>query len=128
MRRYYKVDPAETFDAEGFFHTGDLGFVDADGRLHFERRLKDVIKTGGINVSPAEVEAALQGVPGVGAAHVFALPDADRGEVVAAALVVADPDSFDRDTAAAWWAEHLPAHKRPRPIPGAHRGGGPDDR
>jgi fatty-acyl-CoA synthase len=113
MRRYYKVDPAETFDAEGFFHTGDLGFVDADGRLHFERRLKDVIKTGGINVSPAEVEAALQGVPGVGAAHVFALPDADRGEVVAAALVVADPDSFDRDTATAWWAEHLPAHKRP---------------
>jgi fatty-acyl-CoA synthase len=113
MRRYYKVDPAETFDAEGFFHTGDLGFVDADGRLHFERRLKDVIKTGGINVAPADVEAALQAVPGVEAAHVFALPDADRGEVVGAALVVADPAAFDPDAAVAWWAEHLPAHKRP---------------
>jgi fatty-acyl-CoA synthase len=113
MRRYYKVDPAETFDADGFFHTGDLGWVDADGRLHFERRLKDVIKTGGINVTPADVEAALQGVPGVEAAHVFALPDDDRGEVVGAALVVADPAGFDHEAATAWWSEHLPAHKRP---------------
>ncbi len=113
MRRYYKVDPAETFDAEGFFHTGDLGFVDAEGRLHFERRLKDVIKTGGINVSPAEVESALQGLPGVEVAHVFAVPDADRGEVVGAALVVTDPATFDAGAATTWWAEHLPAHKRP---------------
>ena len=116
MRRYYKVDPAETFDAEGYFHTGDLGFVDAEGRLHFERRLKDVIKTGGINVSPAEVEAALHGVPGVEAAHVFGVPDADRGEVVGAALVVVDPATFDADAATSWWAEHLPAHKRPARI------------
>ena len=113
MRRYYKVDPSETFDADGFFHTGDLGYLDAEGRLHFERRLKDVIKTGGINVSPAEVESALQSIPGVEAVHVFALPDAERGEVVGAALVVSDPETFDREVATAWWAEHLPAHKRP---------------
>ncbi len=89
MLRYYKVDPATTFDADGFFHTGDLGHVDQDGRVHFERRLKEVIKTGGINVSPADVEAALVSIEGVDAAYAFALPAGDRGEDVGAALVTA---------------------------------------
>ena len=56
---YYR-DPehnARAFDAEGYFLTGDLGMLDAAGRLHFRGRLKDLIKAGGINISPLEVEA-----------------------------------------------------------------------
>ena len=68
MRGYYKVDPATTFDDDGFFPTGDLGFVDDDGRLHYAQRLKDLIKTAGVNVSPAEIEAVLCRIDGIDAA------------------------------------------------------------
>jgi fatty-acyl-CoA synthase len=91
LRRYYKVDPATTFDADGFFPTGDLGVLRDDGRLVFLRRLKDTIKTGGINVSPAEVEEALRRIPGVAEAYAFGIPSVDRGEDVAAAVVPGSP-------------------------------------
>src|SRR5438094_393523 len=84
---YYRHPPAECFDAEGFFHTGDLGQLDERGALHFLGRLKDVIKTAGVNVAAAEVEAALLAHPAVGAAHVVGVPDPARGENVAAFVV-----------------------------------------
>src|SRR6185369_16571052 len=59
MEGYYKVPRTSTFDAEGFFTTGDRGYFDADGNLHFGGRLKDVIKTAGVNVAAVEVEEAL---------------------------------------------------------------------
>jgi fatty-acyl-CoA synthase len=114
MRRYYKLDPSAIFDDEGFFHTGDLGHLDADGRVYFGQRIKDTIKTGGINVSPAEVEAALVRLEGVDAAHAFPLPSGEKGEVVGAALVVAagrepgDAEILDH------CREALPGHKRPQ--------------
>ena len=52
MLGYLRVPAEEAFDPEGYFHTGDGGFVDADGRLHWQGRLNDIIKTGGANVSP----------------------------------------------------------------------------
>jgi len=84
---YCRQGPAECFDAEGFFHTGDLGRLDERGALHFLGRLKDVIKTAGVNVAAAEVEAALLAHPAVGAAHVVGVPDPVRGENVAAFVV-----------------------------------------
>jgi len=87
---YYRQEPAECFDAEGFFHTGDLGRLDEDGALHFVGRLKDVIKTVGVNVAAAEVEAVLLAHPAVGAAHVVGVADARRGENVAAFVVLTD--------------------------------------
>src|SRR5262249_14442430 len=65
MEGYYKVSPATTFDAEGFFRTGDLGYFDAGGYLHFATRLKDVIKTAGVNVAAVEVEEVLARHPAV---------------------------------------------------------------
>jgi acyl-CoA synthetase (AMP-forming)/AMP-acid ligase II len=59
MRGYHKRDPETFLDADGFFHTGDAGFVDAEGLLHWTGRLSHMIKTGGANVSPLEVEGAL---------------------------------------------------------------------
>jgi fatty-acyl-CoA synthase len=85
---YYK-DPertAEAFDDEGYFHSQDLAKLDADGRLIYTGRLKDMLKVGGENVSAIEVEGYLVGHPAVNIAQVVAAPDAKYGEVAAAFL------------------------------------------
>jgi acyl-CoA synthetase (AMP-forming)/AMP-acid ligase II len=60
MRGYYKVDPELYLDADGFFRTQDGGWLDADGYLHWTGRLGNLIKTGGANVSPLEIERAVE--------------------------------------------------------------------
>ena len=89
---YYK-DPernAAAFDGEGFFLSGDLGFVDGDGRLYFRGRIKEMVKTGGINVAPLEVEEVLLGHDSVEQAYVVGLPDPRREEILAAVVVLKD--------------------------------------
>jgi fatty-acyl-CoA synthase len=83
---YYK-DPeatAKAIDPDGWFHTGDLGFLDAEGRLVFAGRLKDMLKVGGENVAAVEVEDYLARHPAVNMAQVVAAPDARYTEVPAA--------------------------------------------
>ncbi|MEZ4331782.1 MAG: class I adenylate-forming enzyme family protein [Myxococcota bacterium] len=87
------VDPAATaaaFDDAGWFRTGDLGFVDADGYLTITGRLKDVIIRKGENVSAVEIEDILYAHPRVADVAVIGLPDASRGELVCA-IVTARP-------------------------------------
>ncbi|MGH4015773.1 MAG: AMP-binding protein [Pseudonocardiaceae bacterium] len=81
---------AATF-RDGWLLTPDLGRLDEQGQLQVLGRTDDVIVTGGVNVTPAEVEAVLTGLPGVAAACVVGLPDAEWGERIAAAVVPADP-------------------------------------
>lgn len=83
---YYKdeVKNRTTFDDNGLFHTGDSAVLHADGRLEFLGRLRELIKTAGFNVSPAEVEATLLTHTAVAEAYVVGVPDEERGEVVAA--------------------------------------------
>jgi len=81
---------AEAIDAEGWFYTGDLGTIEQDGTVTFKGRIKEMIKTGGINVTPADVEELLQTYPGVQQAIVVGVPDPVRDEIVAA-LVVTKP-------------------------------------
>jgi acyl-CoA synthetase (AMP-forming)/AMP-acid ligase II len=88
---YDGLSPSECFDADGWFHTGDLGRLDERGTMHFLGRIKDVIKTAGANVAAAEVEATLLRHPAVGAAHVVPVPAGARGEDVAAFVVVSRP-------------------------------------
>ncbi|MBW2275125.1 MAG: AMP-binding protein, partial [Deltaproteobacteria bacterium] len=116
MRGYYKIDPATIFDDEGFFRTGDLGFVDEEGRLHFERRIKDTIKTGGINVAPADIESKLVALAGVVAAHAFPLPSEEKGEVVGAALVVEPGAAPEPEAILAHCKEQLSGYKRPEGL------------
>ncbi|MEE8436118.1 MAG: AMP-binding protein [bacterium] len=89
MPGYYRDEErnAESFDGEGFFLSGDLGFYDPDGNLHFHGRIKEMVKTGGINVAPAEIEHFLAELPGVQEAFIIGLPDPIRDEVVAAVVV-----------------------------------------
>lgn len=81
---------AEAFDAEGYFRTGDLGTVDAEGFVRITGRLKDIIIRKGENISAKEIEDLLFTHPRVAEAAVIGLPDPDRGERVCAVLVAAD--------------------------------------
>jgi fatty-acyl-CoA synthase len=86
LEGYYK-DPrktAEALDAAGWYHTGDIGSIDADGTLMFHGRLKDMLKVGGENVAAAEIEGCLQRHPAVKLAQVVGIPDLRLVEVPAA--------------------------------------------
>jgi malonyl-CoA/methylmalonyl-CoA synthetase len=87
----YWGDPEKTraeFTSDGWFKTGDLGRIDANGYVHIVGRVKDLVITGGYNVYPKEVETELDAVPGVLESAVFGVPHADFGEGVTAAVVL----------------------------------------
>jgi acyl-CoA synthetase (AMP-forming)/AMP-acid ligase II len=81
MAGLYKQERGDAFDEDGWYPTGDKGYF-RDGFLFFTGRLTEMIKTGGANVAPREVELALESLPGVKAAFVVGLPDAERGQLV----------------------------------------------
>jgi acyl-CoA synthetase (AMP-forming)/AMP-acid ligase II len=86
MHSLYKREREEVFLSDGYYATGDLGYVEK-GFVYFTSRLKDMIKTRGANVAPAEVEAVLDARPEVKISFVVGLPHPDYGEEVAAAVV-----------------------------------------
>jgi hypothetical protein len=87
MFERYHNDPAKTaeaIDADGWYHSGDLGTVGDDGRLRYLGRLKDMLKVGGENVAAIEIASHLQAHPAVAVAHVTGVADEKDGEVAAA--------------------------------------------
>ncbi len=114
MQGLYKVEREEAFDADGYYHTGDAGFFDAEGHLFFKSRLGEMIKTGGANVAPREIELVLATFPEILAAHVVGVPHSDRGENVAAAVVLREGATLDRDALHARLKAELSAYKLPR--------------
>ena len=96
MQRYYKRSREECFDADGWFHTGDLVRTDADGFHYFIGRRGSMIKSAGANVAPAEVEKAIARVSGGSTAYVFGIPDPDRGQAVVAVVATRRPTSTNR--------------------------------
>lgn len=89
FRGYWRMPEknAEEFTADGWFRTGDMGYLSADGYLYLVGRAKDLIITGGLNVYPAEIENALDALPGVKESAVIGLPHPDFGEAVTAVVV-----------------------------------------
>ncbi len=116
MEGYYRVPREQTFGPGGFFRTGDLGYLDDAGRLHFGSRLKDVIKTAGVNVAATEVEEALVKHPAVKAAHVVGVPDPVRGENIAAFVVLEPGARADADALRAFCRDTLASYKVPREV------------
>ena len=86
---------AVEFTSDGWFRTGDLGRLDADGYLEIVGRAKDLVITGGLNVYPKQVEQALMELDGVADCAVVGLPDADLGERVVAVVVAAPGTMLD---------------------------------
>jgi fatty-acyl-CoA synthase len=115
---YYKdpVATAASFDEEGYFRTGDLAYLDAEGYLYFRGRLKELVKTGGINVAPAEVEEAIMTMPGVRLAQVVGVPDATRDELLAAVIVLKPGATLTIEAVTARCRETLAAYKLPRLV------------
>lgn len=114
MQGLYKIERGDTFDADGFYHTQDGGYFDANGILFFQARLGDLIKTGGANVTPREVEATLELIPSVREAYVVGLADAERGEVVHAAIVLQSGEPATGEELRARLKSELSAYKIPR--------------
>ena len=117
----YHHDPAKTEAGRrnGFFTVGDIGYVDEDGWLFLNDRSDDVIVSGGVNIYPAEVEAALLTHPAVADVAVFGVPDQEWGEAVSAAVETVPGVEADDALAAElldWCQLHLAAFKRPRTV------------
>jgi fatty-acyl-CoA synthase len=117
------VETAKVLRPDGFFDTGDLGSLDAEGRMIFHSRLKEVIKSGGINVSPVEIEQLLAAHPDVRDAHVVGVDDAARGELIVAFVDAAGSVSenglrdYVRDRAAAFKVPHHIFFRREEQLP-----------
>lgn len=118
MSRGYYNDEAATQAAfrDGWFRTGDLGYLDADGYLFIVGRIKDVINRGGQKVSPLEVEEVLLAHPAVLEAGVFAVPHAKLGENVAAVVVLRENSEATSDQLRQFARKRLAAYKVPSLI------------
>jgi acyl-CoA synthetase (AMP-forming)/AMP-acid ligase II len=117
MRGYYRDRPATAAAVrDGWLHTGDRGRCDSDGFFYVTGRVKDLIITGGENVSPVEVEDVLRAHPSVEDVAVIGTPHPKWGEQVTAVIVVRAGARLDGDALSSFAATRLSGFKRPRRI------------
>jgi acyl-CoA synthetase (AMP-forming)/AMP-acid ligase II len=107
---------AETIDADGFLHTGDLACVDSDGCIYIVDRLKELIKYKGYQVPPAELEALLLTHPDIADAAVVGVPDADGEEIPKAFVVKQSGAALDEKQVMDFVAEHVAPYKKVRQV------------
>lgn len=116
MLGYIGIPLDESLDSEGFLRTADGGFIDQRGRLHWEGRLNDIIKTGGANVSPLEIDAVIRDHPEVKVSQTVGVPDELLGELVVTCIVPLEGKSPNADAIKAFAKEKLASYKVPRRI------------
>lgn len=114
MEQIYGSERHETFDLDGWYATGDLCSLDDEGLLRFHGRKTPMIKTGGSNVAPSEVEEALGECPAVKTAYVLGVPERTRGEEVVAVVVRADGYTPDAEELTGYVRSRLSTYKVPR--------------
>jgi len=114
----YWNSPAETAQAfaDGWYRSGDIGYIDEDGHLHVVARKKDMIISGGENIYPAEVEGVLMECAAVEEACVVGRPDARWGEAVVAAVVLKPGCRMTEAEALALFQDRLARYKHPREV------------
>ena len=116
MEGYYGRERHEVFTPDGWFRTGDLFHVDADGFFYFHGRRGDMIKTGGANVSPREVEAVMRELTGGLVSIVFGIDDPERDQVVVAVVVAPTDAPLDVERLRGDIKTKVSAYKVPRTI------------
>jgi fatty-acyl-CoA synthase len=116
MRDYAKVEPELYLDDEGFFRTQDAGSVDADGYLHWTGRLSNLIKTGGANVSPLEIDAVLATCPGVGVGAAVGVPHPVLGEIIVVCAVRVPGAQIEESELRTLLRGQLAAYKVPKRV------------
>lgn len=116
MKGYFEDEQAtaETIDADGWLHTGDVGVMDERGYLRITDRLKDMFIVGGFNCYPAEIERMLSEHPAVAQVAVLGVPDERMGEVGCACIVPRAGHSVDKDEVIAWSRANMANYKVPR--------------
>jgi fatty-acyl-CoA synthase/long-chain acyl-CoA synthetase len=114
---YYKNDASYAAGSHGDFHSvGDIAYWDDEGYLYICDRKSDMIITGGMNVYPAEIEAALDSHPEIFDVAVFGIPSAEWGEAVHATVVLAPGSALTAAEVTAFAREHLASYKVPRSV------------
>jgi acyl-CoA synthetase (AMP-forming)/AMP-acid ligase II len=116
MRGYHKVLPENYLDADGFFRTQDGGFFDAEGYLHWTGRLGNLIKTGGANVSPREIEKALAKHPDVKVGVPVGIGHPTLGEVIVLCVVPTEGAKPDAEAIRSYLRTKLAAYKVPKRV------------
>ncbi|MBB4860150.1 fatty-acyl-CoA synthase [Novosphingobium chloroacetimidivorans] len=116
MLGYIGIPLDESLDSEGFLRTADGGYIDERGRLHWEGRLNDIIKTGGANVSPLEIDAVIRDHPEVKVSQTVGVPDELLGELVVTCIVPVAGTSPSAEAIKAFAKEKLASYKVPRRI------------
>ncbi|MGB3481083.1 MAG: class I adenylate-forming enzyme family protein [Mycobacterium sp.] len=117
MRGYFKApdQTRQVVTTDGYFKTGDLGWLDERNHLHFHSRLSELMKPGGINVSPVEVELLAGEIPGVREVHAVGIPDPVRGEAIVV-FVDADQDAVAPDDIRRHIRESAAKYKAPQHV------------
>jgi fatty-acyl-CoA synthase len=116
MLGYLGTPLDQTLDDEGYFRTGDGGYLDPAGRLYWEGRLNDIIKTGGANVSPVEIDSIIKDCPGVKVTQTVGVAHETLGELVVTCIVRHDGATLDEATVRSFVKEKLASYKVPRRV------------
>ena len=116
MKGYYKVLPEKYLDANGFFRTQDAGSIDDEGYLHWTGRMSNMIKTGGANVSPIEIERALESCPGVQNGVAVGIPHPKLGEVIVLGVTPTTGSTLDPVAVRTFLRGKLSAYKVPKHV------------
>ena len=116
MEHYVKRARADCLDADGFFRTGDVGYYDTDGNVVFTGRRTEMIKTGGANVSPAELEVQMRACEPVKLARVVGVPDERLEEIVVLCVELKDGASATEDDIRNFLRERVAAYKVPKRV------------
>jgi fatty-acyl-CoA synthase len=116
MLGYLGIPLTDSLDDDGFLRTSDGGFIDEAGRLWWEGRLNDIIKTGGANVSPIEIDEVIRTAPGVKVSQTVGVPDDLLGEVVVACIVPHEGATLSENEIKAYAKRKLASYKVPRRV------------
>jgi malonyl-CoA/methylmalonyl-CoA synthetase len=118
FRGYWRMPEKtkEEFRADGFFITGDLGKIDAEGYVHIVGRAKDLVISGGYNVYPKEIEEAIDALPGVRESAVIGVPHPDFGEAVVAVVVPEPGAKLTEEAVVGGLSDRLARFKQPKRV------------